>query len=130
MEAIWQKYGNFISNFKLGNFVGGTMLTLLCCILMQMRNTNLKDVTETKILEWKSIVQELIQEGFLLDFVIDHLREVARDMFRRRLTTELKTLEARVVAVTAIVPAHWHLTSAMRASGELCNESALYGLLK
>ena len=106
MEAIWQKYGNFISNFKLGNFVGGTMLTLLCCILMQMRNTNLKDVTETKILEWKSIVQELIQEGFLLDFVIDHLREVARDMFRRRLTTELKTLEARVVAVTAIVPAH------------------------
>jgi hypothetical protein len=134
LEAIWQKYGNFISNFKLGNFVGGAMLTLLCCVLMQMRNTNLEDVTETKILEWKSVVQELIQEGFLLDFVIDHLREVARDMFGRRLTTELKTLEARVVAVrnvvTAIVLAHWHLTSAMRASSELCNESALYGLLE
>uniref|UniRef100_A0A2N9G0R1 Uncharacterized protein n=1 Tax=Fagus sylvatica TaxID=28930 RepID=A0A2N9G0R1_FAGSY len=31
LEAIWKKYGNFISNFKLGNFVGGAMLTLLCC---------------------------------------------------------------------------------------------------
>jgi hypothetical protein len=31
-----------------------------------MRNTNLEDVTETKILEWKGVVQELIQEGFLL----------------------------------------------------------------
>uniref|UniRef100_A0A2N9HEB1 Aminotransferase-like plant mobile domain-containing protein n=1 Tax=Fagus sylvatica TaxID=28930 RepID=A0A2N9HEB1_FAGSY len=134
LEAIWKKYGNFISNFRLGNFVGGAMLTLLCCVLMQMRNTSLEDVTETNILEWKGVVQELIQEGFLLGFMIDHLREIARDMFGRRLTAELKTLEARVVAmrnaVTAIVPAHWHLTSAMRAAGELCNESALYGLLE
>ena len=134
MEVIWKKYGNFISNFKLGNFVGGAMLTLLCYVLMQMRNTNLEDVTETKILEWKGVVQELIQEGFLLGFMIDHLREIARDMFGRRLTAKLKTLEARVIAVrnvaTAIVPAHWHLTSAMRAAGELCNESALYGLLE
>uniref|UniRef100_A0A2N9FD49 Aminotransferase-like plant mobile domain-containing protein n=1 Tax=Fagus sylvatica TaxID=28930 RepID=A0A2N9FD49_FAGSY len=101
LEAIWKKYGNFISNFRLGNFVGGAMLTLLCCVLMQMRNTSLED---------------------------------PRDMFGRRLTAELKALEARVVAmrnaVTAIVPAHWHLTSAMRAAGELCNESALYGLLE
>ena len=66
--------------------------------------------------------------------MIDHLREVARDIFGKRLTAELKALEAQVVvvrnAVTAIVPAHWHLTFAMRASGELCNESALYGLLE
>jgi hypothetical protein len=110
------------------------MLTLLCCVLAQMRDTNLEDVTETKILEWKSVVQELVQEGFLLEFMIDHLREIARDMFGRRLTAELKTLEARVVAVrnavTAIVPDHWYLKSAMRASGKLCNESALYGLLE
>ena len=54
-------------------------------------------------------------------------------MFGRRLVAELKTLEARITvvrnAMTAIMLTHWHLTSAMRASGELCNESALYGLL-
>jgi hypothetical protein len=74
---MWKKYGNFISHFKLGIFVGGAMLTLLCCVLAHMRNTNLEDVTETKILEWKSVVQELIQEGFLLEFMLDHLREIA-----------------------------------------------------
>ena len=139
LEAIWKKYGNFISHFKLGNFVGRAMLTLFCYVLAQMRDTNLEDVTETKILEWKSIVQELVQEGFLLEFMIDHLREIARDMFRRKLTAELKALEARVAAVrnavTAIVPDHWHLTSTMRTSGELVtsqlfidclNESCLY----
>ena len=56
LEAIWKKYGNFISRFKLRNFVGGAMLTLICCVLMQMRNTHIEDVTEAKILEWKSIV--------------------------------------------------------------------------
>ena len=54
-------------------------------------------------------------------------------MFGRKLVAELKALEARITvvrsAVTTIVPARWHLTSAMRASVELCNESALYGLL-
>jgi hypothetical protein len=31
--------------------------------------------------------------------------------------------------MTAIMPAHWHLTSAMRASTELCNELTLYEYL-
>jgi hypothetical protein len=109
------------------------MLTFLCYMLARMRITNLEDVIETKILEWKSVVQELIQEGLLLEFMLDHLREIARDMFGRRLATEFKALEARIAivrnAVTAIVLVHWHLTSAMRASGELCYEIALYGLL-
>ena len=133
LEAMWKKYGNFITYFKLRIFVRGAMLTFLCCVLAQMRNTNLEDVTETKILEWKSVVHELIQEGFFLDFMLDHLRKIARDMFGRRLVVELKALEAWITvvrsAVTAIVPTHWHLTSAMRASVVLCNESAIYGLL-
>uniref|UniRef100_A0A2N9G5L3 Uncharacterized protein n=1 Tax=Fagus sylvatica TaxID=28930 RepID=A0A2N9G5L3_FAGSY len=54
LEAMWKKYGNFISHFKLGIFVGGAMLTLLCCVLAQMRNTNFDDVTEAK--RWKSVV--------------------------------------------------------------------------
>ena len=86
------------------------MLTLLCCVLAHMRNTNLEDISETKILEWKSVMQELIQEGFLLEFMLDHLREIARGMFGRRLVTKLKALEARIAvvrnAVTAIVLAH------------------------
>jgi hypothetical protein len=128
LEAMWKKYGNFIAYFKLGVFVRGSMLTLLCCVLAKMRNTNLDDVTKAKILEWKSIVQELMKEGFYLDFTLDHLREVVRDMFGKKLVAKLKALEARISAVKsalkAVVPDHWHLTSIMRASAELCNESA------
>jgi hypothetical protein len=41
LEAIWKKYGNFISHFKLEIFVGGVMLTFLCCVLAQMRKHQL-----------------------------------------------------------------------------------------
>uniref|UniRef100_A0A2N9ER68 Aminotransferase-like plant mobile domain-containing protein n=1 Tax=Fagus sylvatica TaxID=28930 RepID=A0A2N9ER68_FAGSY len=119
LEAIWKKYGNFISNFRLGNFVGGAMLTLLCCVLMQMRNTSLEDVTETNILEWKGVVQELIQEGFLLGFMIDHLREIARDMFGRRLTAELKTFGGSSCCYEECCDSHCACSLAL----DICHES-------
>ena len=102
LEAIWKKYGNFISHFKLGNFVRGAMLTLLCCVLAQLRDTNLEDVTETKILEWKSVVQELVQEGFLLVFIFEHFPRLLETYLAKGIAAEI-TAEAayRVVAEAA-----------------------------
>jgi hypothetical protein len=71
--------------FKLGIFVRGATLTLLCCVLAQMRNINLEDVTETKILEWKSVVQELIKEGFHLDFMLDHFPRLLETYLAKRI---------------------------------------------
>ena len=54
-------------------------------------------------------------------------------MFEKRLVAELTALEARISAVKSALKAvmldHWHLTSTMRASAKLCNESALFRLL-
>ncbi len=85
LEAMWKKYENFISYFKLGVFVGGAMLTLLCCVLAQMRSTNLDDVTEAKILEWKSVVQELMKEGFHLYFILDHFPRLLETYLAKRI---------------------------------------------
>uniref|UniRef100_A0A2N9F1P3 Uncharacterized protein n=1 Tax=Fagus sylvatica TaxID=28930 RepID=A0A2N9F1P3_FAGSY len=79
LEAMWKKYGNFIMYFKLGIFVRGATLTLLCCVLAQMRNTNLKDVTETKILEWKSVQKELLL-GVTAEAADDVLTKVVHEV--------------------------------------------------
>jgi hypothetical protein len=55
--SFWRLYGRnmgTLSHFKFGIFVGGAVLTLLCYVLAQMRNTNFDDVTEAK--RWKSVV--------------------------------------------------------------------------
>jgi hypothetical protein len=102
LEAMWKKYGNFIMYFKLGIFVGGATLTILCCVLAQMRNTNLEDVTETKILEWKSVVQKLIKEGFHLDFMLDHFPRLLETYLAKRIVARV-TAEAADDVLTKVV---------------------------
>jgi hypothetical protein len=37
------------------------MLTLLCCVLAHIEHTRLEDITEVHILEWKAMIQEVIE---------------------------------------------------------------------
>jgi hypothetical protein len=55
-----------------------------------MRNTNLEDVTETKILEWKSVVQELMKEGFKLDSIFEHFPRFLETYSAKGLVLELQ----------------------------------------
>jgi hypothetical protein len=75
------------------------MLTLLCCVLAHMEHTRLEDITEIHILEWKVVVQEAIEGGFRLSFILDYLRRLAHGMFSRRVLAELREAEARVAAL-------------------------------
>ena len=34
LEALWKKYGNYAAYVKLGVYIRGSMLTLLCCVLV------------------------------------------------------------------------------------------------
>ena len=64
LKTLWEKYGSCLAYLKLGVYVGGSMLTLFCCMLAHMEYTRLEDVTEIHILEWKAVVQEVIRGGF------------------------------------------------------------------
>ena len=42
------------------------------------------------------MIQELISVGFAVEFVLEHLREVARAFFMRRVQPAVDTIDARV----------------------------------
>uniref|UniRef100_A0A2N9GKK2 Uncharacterized protein n=1 Tax=Fagus sylvatica TaxID=28930 RepID=A0A2N9GKK2_FAGSY len=94
--------GTLSCTLSWGSLFGGATLTLLCCVLAQMRNTNLKDVTETKILEWKSVVQKLIKEGFHLDFMLDHFPRLLETYLAKRIVARV-TAEAADDVLTKVV---------------------------
>uniref|UniRef100_A0A2N9EV39 Aminotransferase-like plant mobile domain-containing protein n=1 Tax=Fagus sylvatica TaxID=28930 RepID=A0A2N9EV39_FAGSY len=132
-KSLWEKYGSCSSYFRLGVHVGNSMLTLLYCVLAHMEHTRLKDVTEIHILEWKAVVQEVIEGGFKFSFILDYLRRLAHDMFSGRILAELRVVEARAAALrdtlNMVAPNPWDLASARGVSAEPRAESALYGLL-
>ena len=70
--------------------VGSSMLTLLCCVLAHMEHTRLEVVVEVHILEWKAVVQEVIEGGFKFSFILDYLLRLAHDIFSRRILAELR----------------------------------------
>ena len=41
-------------------------------------------VSTERILQWRAAIQELISVGFAMEFVLDHLCEVARAFFIKR----------------------------------------------
>ena len=67
-------YGDFTKGFKLSIRLGGPMLSLLGSVLAAMSESSLEDVTKVHILAWRSVIQDLIDVGFDLEFMIERLR--------------------------------------------------------
>uniref|UniRef100_A0A2N9HJJ6 Aminotransferase-like plant mobile domain-containing protein n=1 Tax=Fagus sylvatica TaxID=28930 RepID=A0A2N9HJJ6_FAGSY len=75
LQGLSAKFGDFTTHFKFGAGFGGPMLSLLGSVLADMRRTSFKTLSESKILSWRSVVQDLIAVGFDLDFMLEHLRK-------------------------------------------------------
>jgi hypothetical protein len=67
-------HGDFTKGFKLSIGLGGPMLSLLGSVLAAMSESSLEDVTKVQILAWRSVIQDLMDVGFDLGFMIERLR--------------------------------------------------------
>ena len=74
VQQLTIKYGNFVTKFKLEAGFDGPMLSLLGSVLATMDKSDLGNVMKVQILTWKSVIQDLMEVGFDLEFMIGHLR--------------------------------------------------------
>ena len=88
---------DFTANFKLSTGLGGPMLSLLGSVLATMSESSLEDVTKTQILAWRSVIQDLMEVGFDLGFLIERLRRMAQYFFGKRVADEIKALQHQIV---------------------------------
>uniref|UniRef100_A0A2N9HJ25 Aminotransferase-like plant mobile domain-containing protein n=1 Tax=Fagus sylvatica TaxID=28930 RepID=A0A2N9HJ25_FAGSY len=96
LQGLSAKFGDFTTHFKFGAGFGGPMLSLLGSVLADMRRTSFKTLSEPKILSWRSVVQDLIAVGFDLDFMLEHLRKVARKFFGEAIASEMKIVQEQI----------------------------------
>ena len=81
---IYSSHGNFMQAFRLGRSTREHFLKMLGCMLNDIEHNFIDFVSAERILQWRAVIQELISVGFAVEFVLDHLREVARALFMRR----------------------------------------------
>ena len=72
-------------------------------MLISWRDSSLDSLIEEKLLEWKGVVQDLIEAKFNLSFLLEHLRSLAHMLFQRQAS---KSLDAEIAAVEALARAH------------------------
>ena len=50
---------------------------MLGCVLNDIEHNFIDTVSAERILQWRAAVQELISVGFAVEFILEHLREIA-----------------------------------------------------
>ncbi len=61
-----------------------------------MRRTPLEFITERKLQDWRGVARELINLGFVVGFLLERIREVARMYFGRKASAEAEAIDAQI----------------------------------
>jgi len=79
-------------------------MKLLCVVLISLRDSSYDSLSEEKLLEWRGVVQDLIEAKFNLSFLLEYLRSLAHMLFQRQ---AFKNLDVEIAATEeALVRAH------------------------
>ena len=93
---LYSRHGNFMREFCLGRSSREHFLQMLGCVLNDIEHHFIDSVSVGKILQWRAAVQELINVGFPVEFILEHLREIARAFFMRRVRPTVEAIDARI----------------------------------
>uniref|UniRef100_A0A2N9GRV0 Uncharacterized protein n=1 Tax=Fagus sylvatica TaxID=28930 RepID=A0A2N9GRV0_FAGSY len=103
--------------------LGGPMMSLLGSVLAAMDESSLEDVTKTQILAWRSVIQDLMDVGFDLGFMMERLRQMAQCVFGKRLTDEIKALQHQIALLQDSLAKLTAYQDAMMSTGEVVPRS-------
>ena len=90
------RHSDFTADFKFSTSLGGPMLSLLGSVLAAMSESSFEDVTTTQILVWRSVIQDLMEVGFDLGFLIERLRQTTQYFFGKRISDKVEALKNQI----------------------------------
>ena len=96
LVMLYSRHGNFMREFHLGRSSREHFLRMLGCVLNDIEHNFIDSISTGKILQWRAAVQELISVGFAVEFILEHLHEIARAFFMRRVRLAVEAIDARI----------------------------------
>ena len=99
LEAIYRSRGDFMKGFLLGRSMREHFLKLLGSVMNDIEHNFIDTISAERILQWRATVQELIRVGFAVEFMLDHLREIARAFFMKKVQLAVDAIDTRIEAL-------------------------------
>ena len=75
--AVYNSCGDFMQGFYLSRFAREHFLKMLGSMMNDIEYNFVDTVSTKRILRWRDAIQELVSMGFIVKFILDHLREIA-----------------------------------------------------
>ena len=99
LVMIYNNRGDFMQGFRLGRSAREHFLRMLGSVLNDIEHNFVDTVSTERILQWRAAVQEFISVGFAVEFVLDHLREIAQAVFMRRVQPTVDAIDSRLAVL-------------------------------
>ena len=107
LEGLFKRHGDFTSGFRGGVFLGKILMELLCAVLISLKDSSLDFLSKEKLLEWRGVVQHLLEAKFNLSFLLEYLCSLAHALFQRQVS---RSIDAKIATVEeALARAHKNL---------------------
>ena len=106
LEGLFNRHEDFTSGFRGGVFLGNILMELLCAMLISLKDSSLDSLFEEKLLEWRGVVQDLLEAEFNLSFLLEYLRSLAHALFQRQAS---RSIDAEIAATEEALT-HIHKT--------------------
>ena len=121
-----------MQGFFLGRSTREHFLKLLGSVMNDIGHNFVDTVSSEKILQWRAAVQKLISVGFAMEFILDHLHEIARAFFMKKvqpavdaIDTRIETLKKEVVDLESCCE---HLLASIGGSSHFRDQPLFSGL--
>ena len=99
LEAVYSNRGDFMQGFRLGRSVRKHFLKLLESVMNDIEHNFVDTIFAKRVLQWRAIVQELVSVAFVVEFILDHLREIARAFFMKKVQPAVNAINIRIEAL-------------------------------
>ena len=88
-----------MQGFHLGRSAKEHFLKLLGSVMNDIKQNFIDTISTERILQWRAAAQELVSVGFVVDFILDHLREIARAFFMKKVQPTIDAIDTRIKAL-------------------------------
>ena len=69
------------------------VMELLCAVLISLKDSLLDSLSKEKLLEWRGVVQDLLEAKFNLSFLLEYLHPLAHALFQRQASRSIDAVE-------------------------------------
>ena len=81
LKELLRVHGDFTSGFRGGVFLGNILMELLYAVQVFLKDTSLDFLSKGRLLEWRRVVQDLIEARLNMSFLLEYLQSLAHAFF-------------------------------------------------